>query len=490
MASIQPRRALRGLVSGALTVLLFAAACAPRARSATEYTGPVTSRTSASAGRESVAITVYNQNFGLVREVREVELGKGRVSLEFGDVSANIQPETVKLVGLDSPDGLEVLEQNYRYDLLTPEKLLEKHVGKRVRVYRWNEASGRDDVLDAEVLSAAAGPVLRIGGEITSQVPGRIAFPGIPPNLISKPTLVWLVASDTPRQRLEVTYLTQNLSWRADYVLAVNEKDTEGDLTGWVTLSNDTGTAYEHAKLKLVAGDVQRVQPPREEGYGYEMAAAGAAPPAFRQESFFEYHLYTLDRPTTLLDKEQKQVALLEAHGVRLQKKLRFRGVEQVFRYQNPNPMAGQKVGVYLDLVNSEKNGLGMPLPKGTLRVYKADSSGARQFIGENVIDHTPRDEELEVKLGDSFDVVAERKQTSFRSLGTCASESAWSIELRNHKDAAERVEVYEPAHGDWLILEASHPHVKKDAQSFVFDVPVSARGKTTVTYRVRIRWC
>lgn len=418
-----------------------------------------------------------------------MSLGKGKVSLDFGDVSGSIQPETVRLAGLDAPHSLSVLEQNYRFDLLTPEKLLEKSVGKHVRVYRWNEALGREEVLDAEVLSVHGGPVLRIGGEVTTQVPGRIAFPGIPDGLIPKPTLVWLLVSDVERQRVEVTYLTGNLSWHADYVMVVDAADRQGDLTGWVTLSNETGTSYERAELKLVAGDVQRVGP-SPEGLRQAMKTAAMPRAGFRQEQFFEYHLYTLGRKTTLLDKEQKQVTLLEARGARLEKKLRLLGAENVYRYRTNPAGVVSKIGVYLNLVNSERNGLGMPLPKGTLRVYKADSSGARQFIGESVIDHTPRDEEIKVKLGESFDVVAERKQTAWKALGTCASESAWAIELRNHKDQGERVEVVEPASADWEILEESHPHVKKDAHTFVFDVAVPAKGKTLVQYRVRNRWC
>lgn len=474
----------------ALCLLALLAGCGPRAKTATEYTGPVFQRKSDAGVRESVAITVYNQNFGLVREIRPVELGKGRVALTFGDVSAKVQPETVQLRGLDSPDGLLVLEQNYRFDLLTPEKLLEKNVGKVVRVYRWNEALGREESFDAEVLSTQGGAVLKIGNEVTSNVGGRLAFPGVPANLIEKPTLVWLVASDAVRQRVEVTYLTQGLNWRADYVLSIDAEDKTGDLNGWVTLTNDTGTSYERANLKLVAGDVQRVVEAGRDMMEMATAAAPAAGGGFREESFFEYHLYDLDRKTTLLDKEQKQVALLEAHAVALSKKLRLMGGGEIYRYMNPSPSPNLKVGVYVDLVNSKGSGLGMPLPKGTLRVYKADSSGARQFVGESAIDHTPRDEEIKVKLGESFDVVAERKQTSFKAQGTCSSESAWSIDLRNHKESAERVEVYEPASGDWQILEESVKHVKKDAHTFVFDVAVPAQNHVILTYRIRTRWC
>jgi hypothetical protein len=456
-------------------------------------TGPIASRSSDAKGRQKISITVYNSNFGLVREQRSVELAKGRVALSFADVSAHIQPETVHIRSIDDPDALAVLEQNYRYDLLTPEKLLEKYVGKRVKVVRYNERLGTDEILPAEVLAVEGGPVLRIDGEVVSGFPGRFVFPDVPENLVAKPTLVWLLASAAPRQRVEVSYLTGNMSWRADYVLVLDAKDRTGDLTGWVTLENQSGASYPNAELKLVAGDVQRIVPDRPEDSAMDYDEAPpppAAPAPFRQESLFEYHLYSLSRPTDLLDKEKKQVTLLEAHGVGVKKKLVFRGVEHWFRSRIPELPQNQKVSVFVEIENSKERGLGMPLPKGTLRVYKADTGGAQQFIGEDSIDHTPRDEKLEVKLGEAFDVVANRKQMEWRALGTCTSESSWTIELRNHKDEAVAVEVIEPSSGDWEILSASHPAKKEDAHTFKFTADVPSRGETKISYKIRIRWC
>jgi hypothetical protein len=464
------------------------------AKPALQATGPVTARSSDANGREKVSITVYNSNFGLVRERRAVELATGRVELAFADVSAHIQPETVHIRSVDAPDALTVLEQNYRYDLLTPGKLLEKYVGKRVKVVRYNEKLGADEVLPADVLAVENGPVLRIGGEIVTGFPGRFVFPEVPENLVAKPTLVWLLASSAPRQRVEVSYITQNLSWAADYVLVVDDKDATGHLTGWVTLENRSGTSFTNAELKLVAGDVQRVAPPPpaapRDDYGYEAAAPVAPPAPFRQEALFEYHLYALNRPTTLLDKEKKQVTLLEAHGVALEKKLVFRGQDSWFRGQIGELPKNQKVSVFVELENSEKRGLGMPLPKGVVRVYKADSSGAQQFVGEDSLDHTPRDEKIEVKLGEAFDVVADRKQMEWRALGSCSSESAWTIALRNHKDQAVAVDIEEPVNGDWNIVSSSHPSKRRDARTLVFTVDVASRGEAKVSYRIRVRWC
>ncbi|HEX6277749.1 MAG TPA: DUF4139 domain-containing protein [Polyangiaceae bacterium] len=455
---------------------------------------PVASSTKVSgdADRKQVTITVYNQNFGLVREVRDLkDLGTGRVALEFRDVASTIQPETVAVKPLGG--GFSVLEQNYRYDLLSPDTLLRKYVGLGVRAYRYHESTGKEDVVDAKLLSVEGGPVLQIGKEITFGYPGRLAFPELPPNLIAKPTLVWLVDSKQPKQTVEVSYLARGMTWKADYVFVVNENDTKGDLVGWVTLANQTGSSYRNAELKLVAGDVNRV---REEvamdmsTRAMEKAAQGAPGGGFREEGLFEYHLYTLGRPTTVLDKEQKQVTLLEAQNIGVRKRLIFFGEQYFFRGQYGELPKNQKVGVFLDFENAEKNRLGMPLPKGVVRVYKADKSGSKQFVGEDSIDHTPRDERVKIKMGEAFDVVADRKQMEWRALGNCVSESAWQIELRNHKDENVKVEIREPAGGDWTIVESSHPATKEDASTFTFEVNVPKRGKTQVKYRVRVRWC
>lgn len=487
--------------SGALAatfVLAWAASAAGQAKptAAPQQVAPAAAagaqQTSTEADRKSVSITVYNQNFGVVREVRELAtLGTGQVSVEFRDVAANIQPQTVAIKSLSAPGAISVLEQNYRYDLLTPQTLLEKFVGKKVRTYRYHEATGKEEAAEAELLSVAEQPILRLNGEVTFGYPARFAFPQVPDNLIAKPTLVWLVASQKPAQTVEVSYLTQNLNWSADYVLVVNEQDTQAALQGWVTLVNQSGASYRNAQLQLVAGDVNRVPDAR----AYKSSAQGSVRVSgggagFAEQALFEYHMYTLGRPTTVLQNEQKQVSLLEADGVKVDKKLIFYGQQYWYRGQHGDVQSNQKVGVYLDFQNDEKNKLGVPLPKGTLRVYKADKSGARQFVGEDRIDHTPRDEKIRVKLGEAFDVVGDRKQTEYRVLSSCSSESRWEVELRNHKDTAVEVEDFEPVMGDWTVVDSSIPHVKKDAGTFTFNVKVPARGKAKLSYRVRVRYC
>ena len=476
-------------LAGAFTL---ATACGQKP-AAIPNSGPTSQSSSDASASEQVSLTVYNKNFGLVREVRKVHLGTGNVELSYADVSAHIQPETVHLKSLTGDDQITVLEQNYRYDLLTPDTLLKKYVGKTIKVYRYNERTGVDEEKQAEVLSVEGGVVLKIDGQVTSNFAGRYAFPEVPENLVQKPTLVWLVASGAADQRVEVAYLTQGLDWHADYVLSVDADDKLGDLNGWVTLKNETGTSYKNAELKLVAGDVQRIQPVAPPQVMLERAPRAApmpASPPFKEEGLFEYHLYTLDRPTTLLDKEQKQVSLLSATNIALSKKLIFFGQQYWFRSPFGPAVQSQKVAAYLDLENKEQNHLGMPLPKGTVRVYKSDKSGQKQFIGEDTIDHTPRDEKLHIKLGEAFDVVAERTETDFRVLGTCGTETAWEIKLRNHKDTPESVEVNEPAGGDWEILSSSLPATKKDSKTFTFEVRLAPRSETKLTYRVRVRWC
>jgi hypothetical protein len=484
--------AFRALSS--LFVMAFAVACGGSAKGPTAPPGPPALRSSDEKTREDVAVTVYNSNLGLVREVRHVKLASGRVELAFADVSAHIQPETVHIRSLTDPKQLSILEQNYRYDLLRPDTLLAKYVGKKIKVARYNEKLGTEEIREAEVLSVEGGTVLRIDGEIATQFYGRYLFPNLPANLVSKPTLVWLLDSGLPEQKVEVSYLTGELKWQADYVLVLGADDKKADLSGWVTLHNRTGTSFKNAELKLVAGDVNQVPPPQApmppaEDYGYEFAEAAAAP-AFKEEGLFEYHLYSLERRTDLLNNEQKQVSLLEAHDVPVEKKLVVRGQEYWYASRQGQVLKEQKVSAYLKWENSEKSHLGMPLPKGTVRVYKASQGGSLEFVGEDFVDHTPRDEEVEIKLGDSFDVVVDQKQTEYREYSSCVHDSTWEVELRNHKDVAEVVDVEEPVSGDYTIESASHTFIKKDARTFIFTVPVPARGATKLVYRVRTRYC
>jgi hypothetical protein len=315
-------------------------------------------------------------------------------------------------------------------------------------------------------------------------------LPEIPDELIAKPSLIWLLNNAGTDHEVEVTYMTNGVSWKADYVATLSKDEKTLDLEGWVTLTNESGTQYTNAQLKLVAGDVNMVQPPvpmmaKARG-GMEMMAMDAAAP-MQQEAFGEYHLYTLPRRTTIKQNQSKQVSLLRADGAAVTKVYEFRGPGHY--YTQPTPSQPEHISVTLKLKNEEANKLGMPLPAGIMRVYQEDSSGMLQFTGEDQVKHTPKDEEVSLRLGNAFDVMGERIQTEFNIVGTNVHQSSYKILLRNHKDTAVTVEVVENIPGDWKIVESSHPHVKKDAQTAVFTIPVPVDGEVELTYQAQIRF-
>jgi len=437
--------------------------------------------------QKDMAVTIYNGNLGLVKDVRELQLPVGTQEVQFVDVASQIDPTTVHLKSLTDPTGLRILEQNYEYDLLSPQKLLDKYVGKTVKLM-----TGDGTLIEAVLLGNNNGPIYQINGQIHLGHPGRVILPELPENLIPRPTLVWRLQSGTPRpQRVEASYLTSGITWKADYVVVLNAKDTGGDLSGWVTIDNKSGASYPDAALKLVAGDVHRARP-RQEMRGVLEAAAtvAAAPqPQFQEESFFEYHLYSLQGRTTIKQNQTKQISLLDAPDIAIKKELRFYGASHYYRGQLGTPISNQKVGVFLEIANTERHRLGIPLPKGTVRVYKAAADQSLQFIGEDVIDHTPKDEKVKIKMGEAFDVVGERTQRDWKKIAWNLYETEWDVELRNHKAEDTEVTIVEPVPGDWDIVKSSHPYSKVEAHTLQYVVKVPKDGKVTVNYRVRMRW-
>ena len=458
--------------------------------------GQTSEQTTTARDRQAVNITVYNSNLGLVRETRRLTLPDGRIALRFSDVTSQIRPETVHLASLTSPSALRILEQNYQYDLLNPAKLLDKFVGKEITVvlrhYQNNTESF--EPVQATLLSNNGGQVWRINGQIVINPSNisEIRFPDIPKNLVATPTLVWDVENGfTGAQTIEASYLTGGMNWRADYVLLVNADDTKGDLQGWVTLTNQSGATFEDARLQLVAGDVNRVSSEREFALAGVMAKrADMNESQFQEQGFFEYHLYTLQRPATIRDNETKQVSLLEAAGFNVQKEFVLNGQHYYYAgYNSPGQPIKEKVGVYVQFRNSQQNKLGMPLPAGTIRLYKKDDKGNQQFIGEDRIDHTPKDEDVRVKVGDAFDIVAERKQTDYKVIARNLYEYAYEIKIRNHKDSAINVVVNEPIGGDWEMISSTFEAKKTAAFAAQFHVPVAKDGEATLAYRVRVRY-
>ncbi len=452
---------------------------------------------STAADQEAVAVTIYNENLALVKDTRRISLDSGHNYVAMREVSARIRPETAQLRSLSDPGAFRLLEQNFDFDLLTPSKLLEKFVGRKVRIARVNPATGTETIEHAEVLSAAGGVVLKIGDRIETGLHGRIIFDRVPDNLRDRPTLVvQLENRRAGEQQVELSYLTGGLSWKADYVAELNDKDSALQLHGWVTLTNRSGTGYRNARLQLVAGDVNQVREEfRAVGAMQKMRMADAAKPASMvQESLFEYHLYTLNRPTTIADNQTKQVALLSAPVVPVKKEFLLSGNDYYYRSSYGDLGQKMKVGVFVHFDNRENAGLGMPLPKGIVRVYKKDRAGNAQFIGEDRIDHTPKNETVRLKLGDAFDVTASKKQTDFQrrpatSPHNYAFESAYEIVFKNAKKEAVTVTVREPVPGDWRMLSSSHPFGKAAAGTAEWRVTVPAEGETRLTWKVLIRY-
>lgn len=447
--------------------------------------------------QQNVAVTIYNENLALVKDQRKVQIKAGQSTLAFRDVSAKMRPETALLRSLTNPGRLSVIEQNFDFDLLTPQKLLEKYVGKSVAVIRTNPATGAEASEQAQVLSANSGAVLKMGDRIETGIPGRIVYPDVPANLRDRPTLVMSLNNDgAAQQEMELSYLTGGLGWKADYVAELNATDEALDLSGWVTLTNTSGAAYRNARLQLVAGDVNRAHGdvhPMERMVKAEMAMVAAAP-RMAEESLLEYHLYTLERTTTLAENQTKQVSLLSAVSVPLRKELLLRGADYYYRSSYGELGQKIKVGVFIEFDNKESAHLGLPLPKGVIRVYKKDKTGNAQFVGEDNIDHTPKNEKVRLKLGEAFDVTADKKQTDFKKLpdpakGNALFESAYEIVLKNAKKEAITVTVQEPIPADWKVLMESHPHEKAASNTAVWMVKVPAEGKTTLSYRVQVRY-
>ena len=499
----KPTHRLLAIISAVAVLTAGAAILFPAARGNKIYAAQDKEAASASgdqstslADQTELNVTVYNSNIALVRDVRQLMLPSGVFRLKFMDIAATVNPATVHFRSLNDPEKLGVIEQNYEYDLLEPAKLLHKYVGKEVtlvRAYQENGTTKREEI-KATLLSDNNGPVWKIGNDIvTGMFAESYRFPEVPANLYDRPTLLMsLENSGARKQQIEASYLASNLSWNADYVLTVTRDEKNADLDGWVTVVNNSGTAFRNARLQLVAGELNRVADRAMNGrmeMNVPMAAAKAAP-QFQQESFSEYHLYSLGRKTSVEDKETKQISLLQGSGVPVQKVFVVNGQNYYYRNaQNPGAPLKDPVMVYYKFKNEEKAGLGIPLPAGNVRVYQKDSKGGILFAGEDRIDHTPKDENIGIHIGNAFDVVAEHKQTDFKSISSHVWEMEFEITIRNHKDGPINVEVNEPIGGDWEMLSSTYKFTKTAAFAAQFIVPVAKDGKSVLKYRIRAHW-
>ncbi len=451
-------------------------------------------------------VTVYNSNLGLVKETRPFVLKNGINELKVEDVAAQIDATSVHFKSLTAPDAVTVLEQDFRYDLASPDAILNRYLGKEIELER---PVGRDgdkrETLKGVLLSNAGGRVLQANGKILINPLGSPVLPELPEGLLTKPTLVWkLDSAKSGRHQGEISYLTSGMNWSADYVMVVDKDDARGDVTAWTTVSNNSGATYKDAKLKLVAGDVHRAPTTRGDGGRYRAVATRMSADMtenMKEKTFFEYHMYSLSRPTTLADNSSKQVEMASAAGVPIKKLYVYDGAQGVSwsdfgdsGYWDPGYglQSGKKVSVFLEFQNKKSEGLGIPLPKGRVRVYKADDEGALQFAGEDSIDHTPKDEKVRIKMGEAFDVVGERKRVDFSSDASKRRfVETFEIRLRNHKDADATVTVVEHLYRwtNWKITDSSAKFTKKDAQTVEFEVPVKKDGEAVATYTVKYSW-
>lgn len=453
---------------------------------------------------EGIDLTVYNQNFGVVRDSRFIDLKKGMASVNIEDVAASIDPTSVTIKSLNNPDSFKVLEQNYQYDLVNKFKLLEKYIGKEIAV-----GAGTGRLLSSDGVNI----IMEIDGRIKIMTPGadsyEISLPQLPEGLILKPTLNWLVEANKDGKELtEISYITSDINWKADYNAVADENDKFLNLTGWVTLDNQSGASYKNASLKLIAGDVKLISP-QVNKRSLMMSGAMAEDrggQSFAEKSFFEYHMYTLAKPTTIKDRETKQIEFISASRIPVNKVYVYDGFmagPYMYDYDYNNSYGiredsrfgteiNKKVEVAFEFINKKDNNLGIPLPKGKLRIYKQNSDGALEFIGEDLIDHTPKDEKMYVQIGNAFDITGDRKQTNFETVVSGHTyEESFEITVKNHKN--EDIEVRIPEHlyrgSDWIIIVSELPYTKKDSKTIEFLLKVPKTSEKTITYTVRYNW-
>jgi hypothetical protein len=479
--------------------------------------------------REKVDLTIYEAKLALVREERTLDLKEGLSHVIIPDIPATIDGTSLHFSSLTDPGAVKVIEQNYQYDLVHQAKLLEKYIGKSVDFIRIDPSTQKEYTVQGKLLSTGyraqpqgafdnfgnyvggrvdyqqtSGMVAEINGKLEINPAGRIALPSLPEGLILKPQLDWLIDNAKGGEhRAEISYLASDLSWNSDYVALVNKSDSALDLTGWVTITNNCGTTFRDAGLKLVAGDIHFARGevrPAEMERGLAKAAAQA--PQFKQAGLFEYYIYTLQRHTDINNNETKQIELVSSSGILAKKMFIYDGLagqwpawkwsqgyrEQASFGQQSNP----KVAVYLTFKNEQKSGLGIPLPKGKVRVYKRDDEGKEQFVGEDLIDHTPKDEEIRLYLGDAFDLVGERAQKDFRAVVSGhVYDETFEIKVRNHK--SEEVEVFVYEHpwrwNQWEITKSSTDWVKVDQATIKFPVKIAKDGEKVIAYTIRYTW-
>ncbi len=455
-----------------------------------------------------VAMTVYNGGFAVVRENRTLDLKMGMNALRFEGVAQRIDPTSISIKSITAPAELAVREQNYQYDLLNPTSILSKSMGQTIRIKQMNP-KGSTTILEGKLMNPPVAVVAntdaggggntyqglvlqKSDGTLVLNPAGEVMIDALPSGLVSQPSLLWLLdVGKAGKHNTEVSYMTEGITWKADYVAVVNKDENALDLTGWVTIDNRSGATYKDANLQLMAGDVRRVQ---DQNVAYaprssSMRTMAAPSGGFQEQSFFEYHLYTLDGQTTVAQNETKQMNLLSANNVKTNRRLIFDATKRSQRPGQGGSTGEGKLAIMLEIKNDKASNMGMPLPKGKVRVYKADNNGALQFIGEDLIDHTPKDEMVRCYIGDAFDVVGTRTQTNMKQISDRVQEASYSVNIRNRKDVAVDATVVERFYNDWEIIEKSQDFKKIDSRTAEFPVSIPAGKEVTVTYTVRTNW-
>jgi hypothetical protein len=481
------------------------------------------------------ALTIYNQNFAVVRDTVSLDLKPGVNDARYAGATAHVEPDSVILRDPSGEFPLQILEQNYRNDPVSQELLLSLFEGKTIDFETADSVNGlpREKIVQGKIIrsgyvphysamnrygyeyqqaqmnyaSEAGQPIIEVDGKMRFGLPGQPLFPDLGDDTILKPTLNWLIQSEkSGKLDAEISYVTGGFTWEADYNLVSPEKGDDVDLIGWVTMDNQSGKTFENAKIKLMAGDVNKIQPPQGMIYAMDSASISgeAGVPPVSEKSFDEYHLYTLERPTTLRDREMKQVEFVRAGGIKSKTiyvydgaeidRNRYNGwgYENIRQDRDYGTQSNQKVWVMREFVNSEANHLGMALPKGKLRFYRRDADGQLEFVGEDTIDHTPRDETIRVNTGNAFDLVGERKQTNYNFDSSRRTlDESFEIKLRNHKKEAAEIRVVEHLYRwpTWEIADHSDAFVKTDANTIEFRVQLQPDEEKTLAYAVHYSW-
>ena len=443
--------------------------------------------------------------YAMIKQDRIVDLQKGVSELRFSDVTSMIDPTTVSFSTPKNPGAAYVLDQNYQFDLVSTNQLLEKYVEQEVIVS--HTSGGKSETYRGTLLGTNGGIIIqqKDGSVVTLSSYDSVSFPSLPGGLLTKPTLVWLLdAKKSGDELARVTYQTQGMTWWADYNLTLTEDNGKCsmDLSAWVSLLNQAGSSFENTKLKLIAGEVHRAQPNVNVGRVYASNAPQVLEKAdrgFEEKSLFEYHLYTLPRRVDLPNNSTKQIELFPSvNSVECEKELVFNG-SQIFNHNYYSPISDQnymrtskpKVKAYLSFKNEEKRGLGMPLPAGRIRVNQMDTDdNSLEFIGEDIIDHTPRNEKITIELGNSFDVVGERKQTDVKVSEHEITET-FEIRLRNQKETKTKVKVLETLYrwSNWKIENSSDDYEKTTSSTIEFDVELKPEQEKVITYTVHYWW-